>query len=46
MTEGFYGSDVNNPDSDGDGINDGDEVANGDSPVGDGSLFNFGLPSL
>lgn len=46
MTESFYGSDINNPDSDGDGINDGDEVANGDNPAGDGNLFNFGLPEL
>jgi len=46
MTEGFYGSDINNPDTDGDGVNDGDEVANGDNPTGSGSLFNFGLPEL
>ncbi len=44
ITESFYGSDINNPDTDGDGINDGDEVANGDNPAGDGGLFNFGLP--
>lgn len=40
----FYGTDANHPDSDGDGVSDGEEVANGQNPKGDGGLFSFGLP--
>ena len=36
--EQLYGSDPNNPDSDGDGYSDGDEVQAGYSPVGGGTL--------
>lgn len=43
VLEAFYGSDPNNPDTDGDGISDGDEVRMGRSPRGPGSLFGFGL---
>lgn len=43
ILETFYGTDVNNPDTDGDGMNDGDEVLSARSPTGDGSLFGFGL---
>jgi len=44
IVEAFYGSDPNNPDTDGDGVNDGDEITAGRSPTGEGSLFGFGLP--
>ncbi len=44
--EGFYGSNANNPDTDGDGYLDGAEVKNGYSPTGSGALFHFGLPTL
>ena len=44
--EGFYGSNSNNSDTDGDGYLDGAEVKNGYSPTGNGTLFNFGLPTL
>ena len=44
--EGFYGSNPDHSDTDGDGYTDGEEVKNGYSPTGDGSLFNFGLPTL
>jgi hypothetical protein len=39
--ERFYGSDPQNPDTDGDGVSDGDEIAKGDSPTGAGRLFDF-----
>jgi len=39
--ERFYGSDPNNPDTDGDGKKDGDEVNAGDNPTGAGKLFDF-----
>ena len=38
VMEGFYGSDVLKPDTDGDGFKDGEEVDNGYSPVGPGKL--------
>jgi hypothetical protein len=41
--EAFYGTDPNNPDTDNDGISDGDEVRMGHNPKGSGSLFGFGL---
>lgn len=41
--ENFYGTDVWNPDSDGDGFTDGQEVKNGMNPAGPGALFSFGL---
>jgi hypothetical protein len=41
--EKFYGTDPNNPDTDGNGIKDGDEVNSGCNPVGPGRLFNFGI---
>lgn len=44
--ETFYGSNALNPDTDGDGYLDGEEVSSGYNPVGDGDLFNFGLPTL
>ena len=34
----FFGTDPNNPDTDGDGYNDGDEVENGYNPLGEGLL--------
>lgn len=34
-----YGTDINNPDTDGDGYSDGDEVKNGYNPNGDGLLI-------
>jgi len=46
ILEGFYGTDLRNPDTDGDGMNDGDEVRNGQNPRGKGSLFGFGLDNL
>lgn len=42
--EVFYGTDQNNPDTDGDGVSDGDEVAKSRNPRGEGSIFSFGLP--
>lgn len=39
--EGFYGTDRNNPDTDADGMNDGDEVKEGRNPSGTGLLFDF-----
>jgi hypothetical protein len=39
----FYGSDMDNPDTDADGMNDGDEVSAGRNPTGQGKLFDFGL---
>jgi hypothetical protein len=41
--ETFYGSDANNPDTDGDGVTDGEEVSRGQNPTGKGSIFSFGL---
>ena len=37
--EAQYGTDINNPDSDGDGYLDGDEVKNGYNPMGEGMLI-------
>ncbi|MFH1142732.1 MAG: hypothetical protein ABIH67_00985 [Candidatus Uhrbacteria bacterium] len=42
--EGFWGTNMYDPDSDDDGVSDGEEVKNGQDPTGSGSLFNFGLP--
>ncbi len=41
--EHFYGSDPMNPDTDGDGYQDGYEVNNGLNPTGPGKLFDFGI---
>ncbi|MFH1047393.1 MAG: hypothetical protein V1738_03760 [Patescibacteria group bacterium] len=41
--EFFYGCDAHNPDSDGDGQNDGAEIDAGQNPNGSGGLFDFGL---
>lgn len=41
VLERFYGSDPNNPDTDGDGVKDGDEVNGGFNPTGAGRLFDF-----
>lgn len=41
--ENFYRTNPKNPDTDGDGVNDGTEVANGTDPNGSGSLFDFGI---
>lgn len=38
--EKIYGTDLNNPDTDGDGFKDGEEVKNGYNPKGPGRLFN------
>ncbi|MEY4744512.1 MAG: hypothetical protein RL272_457 [Candidatus Parcubacteria bacterium] len=43
VLERFYGTDPSNADTDGDGVNDGDEVNSGCSPTGIGKLFSFGL---
>ncbi len=43
LLERFYGTDMNNPDTDGDGLLDGDEVRSGLNPRGKGTLFSFGL---
>lgn len=43
LMEVFYGTNPNNPDTDGDGISDGDEVAKNRNPRGKGTLFGFGL---
>ncbi len=43
LLERFYGTDMNNPDTDGDGLTDGEEVHSGLNPKGNGSLFGFGL---
>ncbi len=40
----FYLTDSHNPDSDGDGVLDGEEVQKGQNPNGQGSIFSFGLP--
>lgn len=41
LLERFYGTDVLNPDSDGDGMSDGDEVTAARSPLGPWGLFDF-----
>lgn len=41
VLEHFYGSDAANPDTDGDGVKDGEEVDNGLNPTGAGKLFDF-----
>ncbi len=38
--EALYGTDKNNPDTDGDGFKDGDEVKNGYNPLGEGKLID------
>jgi hypothetical protein len=43
LLEAFYRTNARNPDTDGDGISDGEEVRNGQNPRGDGTLFGFGL---
>ncbi len=43
VLEAFYGTNPNDPDTDGDGVTDGDEVRKGHNPRGTGSLFGFGL---
>ncbi len=43
ILEAFYGTDRNNPDTDDDGMSDGDEVRQSLNPKGNGSLFGFGL---
>lgn len=40
--EAFYGTDTRNPDTDGDGYQDGYEVNHGFNPTGPGQLFGFG----
>src|SRR5680860_1392313 len=40
----IFGSDPNDPDTDGDGIEDGEAVLNGKDPVGGGPLKNFFIP--
>lgn len=41
VLERFYGSDPDNPDTDGDGLTDGQEVDTGMNPTGAGRLFDF-----
>lgn len=43
ILERFYGTDPERPDTDGDGVSDGDEVRKGQNPRGRGGLFSFGL---
>lgn len=43
ILEKFYGTDPNNPDTDGDGIMDGIEINKSLNPKGEGSLFGFGF---
>ncbi len=43
VLETFYGTDPTNPDTDGDGVSDGEEVSVSRNPRGSGSLFSFGL---
>lgn len=43
ILENFYRTDAHNKDTDGDGVSDGDEVRAGTNPLGNGSLFGFGL---
>ena len=44
MLESIYGTDINNPDTDGDGYTDGEEVDNGYNPLGEG-LISLPPPS-
>ena len=46
LLEAFYQTDPNNPDTDGDGVSDGDEVSQGRNPTGPGLLFDFGLSGI
>ncbi len=43
LLETFYGTDQTVSDTDGDGMNDGEEVLRARNPNGNGSLFGFGL---
>lgn len=43
LLETFYGTDATRADTDGDGMNDGDEVSSNRNPRGKGTLFGFGL---
>lgn len=43
LLEAFYGTSISVADTDGDSMNDGDEVRSGRNPRGKGSLFGFGL---
>lgn len=43
LLEAFYGTNPNKADTDGDGMNDGDEVSSNRNPRGKGTLFGFGL---
>lgn len=43
LLEGFFGTNPNNADTDGDGVSDGVEVKRGSNPRGKGTLFGFGL---
>ncbi len=43
VLETFYGTSSSIADTDGDGVNDGNEVRSSRNPRGDGSLFGFGL---
>lgn len=44
LLEAFYRSNRHNPDTDADGVTDGEEVRRGLNPAGPGKLFQFGLP--
>lgn len=44
LLERFYVSDPLNPDTDGDGVQDGAEVSQGLNPTGPGGLFDFNIP--
>lgn len=44
--ENFYGTDPNNPDSDGDGHEDGVEVEGGYNPAGEGIIFEIEIEKL
>lgn len=44
ILEAFYRTNSRNPDSDDDGVTDGEEVRRGQNPAGAGKLFQFGLP--
>jgi hypothetical protein len=46
LLENFYGADALNPDSDGDGQSDGDEVEEARSPMGPWGLFDFTAGTL
>ncbi len=43
LLEMFYGTKAHRADTDGDGMNDGEEVSSGRNPRGKGTLFGFGL---